>query len=325
MQMVGAIRAVSSAAGIALACGVGLPLAAQTPTVAIDHDESAGKLAVVIDDQPAVTYQYGRQYALPHYWPLRSPTGKSLTAQHPEPYPHHRSVWIADKVQAGDGPVVDFYHCWKNYNTADDPASGCRHFIRHCQFQDVSVSDGEATVSSTSSWIVNQSQAVLTERRRLRVTALGGGEYVMDLSWQLTPVDADVRFLSDWVHYAWPYLRMAPEFSVERGGTLQSDAGRRGQKETNGEPARWIDYSNTVEGTAEGLTVFLFPDGERHKWLTRDYGTFGPRRAERYSGTQFVLRQGESLDGRVGILVHRGDVDADRVVERVQQYIEQQQ
>jgi hypothetical protein len=56
--------------------------------------------------------------------------------------------------------------------------------------------------------------------------------------------------------------------------------------------------------------------------LTRDYGCFGPRRADARSGKKFTLKKGESLRQRVGVLVHRGDVKSGRVAERYSQYIE---
>jgi len=92
--------------------------------------------------------------------------------------------------------------------------------------------------------------------------------------------------------------------------------------DANGPTAKWVDYSNTVDGETEGLAVMVYPDGAPHQWLTRMYGTFGPRRIDRFNGTKFTLQPGERLKGRVGILVHRGNAEAGRVAERYQTYIE---
>ena len=102
--------------------------------VELKRDDNTSQLTVRVDGHEVVVYQYGAKYALPHYWPLRSPSGKLLTVQHPDPYPHHRSLWIADNIQATGAPAVDFYHCWKNYHEPGVPESGFRHFIRHQQF-----------------------------------------------------------------------------------------------------------------------------------------------------------------------------------------------
>jgi hypothetical protein len=292
------------------------------PELHFEQDNVAGKLAVVVKGREVMAYQYGPQHALPHYWPLRSPSGKLLTVGYAEPYPHHRSLWIADHVQADSTPAVDFYHSWKNYRVVDEPESGFRHSIRHETFGTVQASGRTGLVEATLRWIVDETRPILDERRTLRVVALAGGEYFLDLAWELKASHGPVRFLSDDVHYAWPYVRMHPQFSGKRGGTIMSDTGQTGQQGTNGKTAKWIDCSNTAGGTKEGLAVMLYPDGKDHKWLTRDYGTFGPRRADAFSGTRFMLRSDERLNGRVGILIHRGDADSGRVAERYQEYVE---
>jgi hypothetical protein len=70
-----------------------------------------------------------------------------------------------------------------------------------------------------------------------------------------------------------------------------------------GKPGRWVDYSNTVNGVTEGLAVFSHTDNPPpHKWLTRNYGCFGPR--------------------RIGVLVHTGGVTTGTVAEPYHQYIQ---
>jgi hypothetical protein len=125
------------------------------------------------------------------------------------------------------------------------------------------------------------------------------------------------------VHYAWPFIRLHPRFSGEKGGRLTADDGKSGEEDTNMKPARWIDYSNTVEGVTEGLAIFQFPDGKARRWLTREYGIFGPRRPDEQSGKPFVVEKDKSITQRVGILVHKGDVESGRVAQRYEQYIQE--
>ena len=97
-----------------------------------------------------------------------------------------------------------------------------------------------------------------------------------------------------------------------------SKIGKQGQKATDGKIAKWIDYSRKTEGMA----VYQWPDGQDHRWLTREYGCFGPRRPDQTSGKPFTLKKGQSIRQRVGILIHKGDVKSGRIAERYQQYIE---
>jgi hypothetical protein len=124
------------------------------------------------------------------------------------------------------------------------------------------------------------------------------------------------------VHYGWPFLRIHPRFSVQQGGRLVDDVGRVGQEATNGQYANWVDYSAEVDGVTEGVALFIPQDGTWRKWLTRDYGTFGPRRPDGLSGGRFALGEGQSLAGTARLYIHRGDADTGRVAARYRDYVE---
>ncbi len=172
-------------------------------------------------------------------------------------------------------------------------------------------------------WEMDLNVPVLDEQRQMRIAAWEGGEYFVDLTFTLTASYGDVTFVSDTAHYAWPYVRIHPQFSGDQGGKLINSEGGAGQKGTHNQPARWIDYSNTIEGQAEGLTIFSHSDNPYpHRWLTREYGTFGPRRADDRNGKPFAIKKGETLQQRVGILVHKGDVESGRVADRYQLYLD---
>ena len=155
----------------------------------------------------------------------------------------------------------------------------------------------------------------------MRVVALEGGEYLIDLRFTVAAEFGDVHFVSDDTHYAWPYVRMHPRFSVKSGGRLVNSEGGVNQAGTHNRAADWCDYSNTVEGVTEGLAAFSHPENAKpHRWLTRDYGTFGPRRADARSGKRFTLNKGRALSRRVGILVHKGNAETGKVAARYAAY-----
>ncbi len=306
--------------GIAGGCGIaGTCEPPQEIRVTAERDDAAGTLRFAIDGEEACVYQYGPEWAIPHVWPLRSPSGRSLLVQKTEPFPHHRSLWIVDKIQLGDGPVVDFYHEWQNLVDGEKPELGHHSFIRHDGFTEVR--DGATSASATAAltWLIHGEPA-LAQELRFVCSDLGGGEYALDLAWELRADYGAVRFPSDWVHYAWPYLRMDPAFNGESGGTITDDQGRTGQEATNAQYARWVDYSGSVDGLIEGVAVFTPDDGQPRKWLTREYGTFGPRRPDEWSGTDFSLAAGENLRGEVRLFVHSGDVEAAAVAEWYERY-----
>ena len=174
----------------------------------------------------------------------------------------------------------------------------------------------------TQVWQMDQKVPVLDQEQRIRIVALGGGQYFLDIRYRVAAGYGSVNFVSDAVHYAWPYVRMHPQFSVDHGGRITNSEGGVDQKGTCSKEAHWVDYSNTIAGVAEGLALFSHSRNEYpHKWLTRDYGTFGPRWPDALSGKPFTLASGQTLEHRVGLLVHSGDVQSGQVAQRYAAYI----
>jgi hypothetical protein len=301
-----------------------LEVRAAPPKVELRRDDAAGRLAVLIDGREALVYQYAVTLDLPHYWPMRSPSGKSMLVEQTEPYPHHRSFWIADTVSLDGGPEVSTYNALYSGEKTGENAFGppFRDRVRHIRFTSLETTDGRAEVDAELVWETDGGRPVLTENRQLLIYALGDGEYFLDLLFSLTSAFGEVEFVSDDVHYAWPFLRLETRWSGEGGGTIITDTGATGQEATNMKPARWLDYFNTVEGVTEGVAVFQWPDGKEHRWLTREYGCFGPRRPDEQSGRPFVLKKGEAITQRVGVFVHKGDVKSGQVADRYHGYVE---
>jgi len=290
--------------------------------IQLQQNDAQGELRVTIDGQEAFVFNYGADVDLPHFFPLRSPTGQSMLVQHPQPYPHHRALWFADKVQRQGLRTANFYEAfYTGPGGRQEPGPPFRDHVRHLRFVPGTATANQAELEEQLVWEMDNDVPVLNEQRKMRIVALDQGEYLLDILFQVTAAHGDVDFVSDQVHYAWPFVRMNETFSVDRGGTLTNSAGGINQQGTHDQPADWVDYSNTVEGETSGLTILSHSDNPRpHRWLTRDYGTFGPRRVQSQSGQRFRLPQGQSLQQRVGILVHRGDVIQGRVAERYKAY-----
>jgi len=307
---------------IIVAC-VSLFACAPKPGVTLSRDDSAGRLTVLIGGREALAFQYGAALDLAHYWPMRSPGGRNMLVQKTEPYPHHRSFWFADTVRSAGGERdISFYNGL--YSGVPTSSGGYgppfRDRVRLVSFPRLEAAKARAEIEARLVW-ESEGAFVLDEARRLVVHSLGDGEYLLDLTWTLTASGGEVTFTSDDVHYAWPFLRLDPAWNGEHGGTITSDSGTTGEKATNMRPALWIDYSNSVDGETAGVAVFQWPDGREHRWLTREYGTFGPRRPDDLSGKPFTVGKGASITQRVGVLIHRGDAVTGRVRERYGKYV----
>lgn len=300
-----------------------LYLTTNATQIEIINHEDFGKLTVLIDDQPLIVYQYSQKWDLTHFWPLYSPSGKNMLIQQTEPFPHHRSFWFADTIKLEGEREVSFYYAYNSGQKIDENTFGppFRDHIKHIEFTRLDSVGNKATIKEKLLWEMDNDKPVLEEYRDVRIYSFKNREYLIDIAFTLTAAFGDVFFLSDSIHYAWPYLRMHPVFSEVNGGTITSDKGAAGEGATDMQIAKWIDYSNTVEGMTEGVAVFQWPDGHDHKWLTREYGCFGPRRPEAQNGKLFKLLKGDSLSQRVGIYVHKGDVKSGKVERFYVQYI----
>jgi hypothetical protein len=301
----------------------GAPGTHAEPRVALKNDPATSRFSIIVDGAEALVYRYGKDIGFVHFYPVWSPSGKAMTVEEAPPYPHHQSFWFADTVQLVGQRKASFYGA--NYSRVDkkDPKSPFKDQIVHAEFlPEKRIGADQLETGMKLVWQIDQTVPVLDQDIRMRVVALGGGEYFLDMTYRVTAGYGDVNFVSDAVHYAWPYVRMHPQFSVDKGGQITNSEGGINQAGTCTKDAHWIDYSNTIAGTAEGLAIFSHSQNEYpHKWLTRDYGTFGPRRPDAQSGKPFTLAKGKSMERRVGILVHKGDVKAGQVAERYAAYL----
>lgn len=292
---------------------------AAEPEILGKQDDKAGTLTVSIDGKEAFVYRYGANEDLPHLYPLRSPGGKSMLVQRTEPYPHHRAFWFGDKVRKPGGRAVATYNAY--YSGVDRKDPPYKDHVRHVGFEEVKSAGNVLSYVEKLVWEMDGDVPLLDERRDVRVTALGKGEYLLDIRFTVIAAHGDIEFVSDAVHYAWPYVRMNTEFSVDGGGRITSSEGGIDQKGTCNTEADWMDYSNTSGDKNGGLALMSHPENKKpHQWLTRDYGTFGPRRIDALSGKPFTLKKDETMTRRVGVMVHLGDVKAGKVAERYAQF-----
>jgi hypothetical protein len=119
-------------------------------------------------------------------------------------------------------------------------------------------------------------------------------------------------------------LRVATPLRAQRqaeagvaGGTgeIVDAEGRKNEKEVWGNSADWCDYSGVVDGRRAGMTIFCHPGNFRPSWFhARDRGLltanpFGRAAFDKGPPSQLVVRPGNQLRLRFGVLVHSGPQD----------------
>lgn len=267
--------------------------------VAVDHD--AGTLTVTIAARTAFVYRFGPTVDLPHFDPFNSPSGRPMTVAITEPYPHHRSFWVADeRVQLeGSSERANIYSSLYSGVTDKEkskwPVAPYQRRVAHVEFTNLKTAGDTAEFDEKLTW-KNGDVRLLDELRHYRVRALGDGEYFLDFSFQLRAAYGAVTITRDASHYAIPYIRMNDTFNVQQGGgRIVNSEGGIDQAGTNNRQATWVDYSAPLDDQRgwEGLACMIHPDQKPpHVWLTRDYGTWGPRGAEGFHNATFTIERG---------------------------------
>ena len=106
-------------------------------------------------------------------------------------------------------------------------------------------------------------------------------------------------------------VRVATDLTVTHGGVITSSDGRKNEKQVWGRQADWCDYS----GKGVGVMVMPDPQNFRRSWFhARDYGLlvanpFGRQAFTKGEPSRVVVKKGETLTLRFGVLVHDGDLD----------------
>ena len=262
------------------------------------------KVTITIDGKLFTCYKFGTSQKYPYFWPVNGPaSGKSITTETSQPYPHHHSLFFGcDRVNGGNywqegierGQIV-----------SQEPklveASGDRVvFIDKCL------------------WRQPTKEPIILDKRRIVITAPSENLRFIDFEISLKPL-TDITILK--TNHSLFSARVVPELSVKSGGKLVNAEGKTGEKGTWGVASPWCDYSGTREGLTEGIAI-LQHSGNRWfpaKWFTRDYGFFSPAPMFWLKDGRLELAKGEMLTLRYRVVVHTGsakEADIEMIFER---------
>ncbi len=270
-------------------CGCSLsPAASQKVTAALDKD----KIDVTIDGKLFTCYKFAASQKYPYFWPVNGPlSGKSITTETSEPYPHHHSLFFGcDRVNGGN--------YWQDVNARGQILS---------QGPKIVTASGERIVlADMCFWKQPGKDPVIQDTRDITISAPSETPRIIDFKITMTPL-VDVEILK--TNHSLFSARVVPELSVTSGGTLINAQGNTSEKGTFGVASPWCDYSGTRDGLTEGLAILQNP-GNRwfpSKWFTRDYGFFSPTPMYWLEGDKLNLTKGEKLTLEYRVIVHAGD------------------
>ncbi len=285
-----------------ITCGlVSAGAAGQKVTAALDKD----KIAVTIDGKLFTCYKFAADQKYPYFWPVNGPlSGKSITTETSDPYPHHHSLFFGcDHVNGGN--------YWQDVNTRGQILS---------QGPKIITASGERIVlADTCLWKQPNKEPIIKDTRQITISAPSQTLRIIDFKVTMIPL-VDIEILK--TNHSLFSARVMPELGVSSGGTLINAEGQTGEKGTFGVASPWCDFSGTRDGVTEGLAILQNP-GNRwfpSKWFTRDYGFFSPTPMYWLEGDKLNLAKDEKLTLEYRVVVHAGDSKTANVATLFDQY-----
>jgi len=269
------------------------------PEVAFRDDP--GRVVIIVGDRPVAAYVFAdREILRPYFAHVCAPGGIQLTRNHPpvetqdrtDHAANHPGIWLA----FGDISGQDF---WRNKGRViherfvEKPAGGA----------------GEGRFAAENRYVAAGGESTVC-REIARYTFLVRPEGYL-LLWDST-FSADEPFSFGDQEEMGLGLRVATPLAVDSGGTILDAEERKNGSEVWGQASAWCDYSGTIEGRHAGLAIFCHPANFRPSWFhARDYGLlvanpFGRRAFGKGDASQVVVKPGETLRLRYGVLVHIG-------------------
>jgi len=250
------------------------------------------KIAVTVDGKLFTCYKFAASQKYPYFWPVNGPaSGKSITTETSQPYPHHHSLFFGcDRVNGGN--------YWQESNEHGQIISRGPKLLE--------ASGDRVIFIDECFWQQPGKEPIIRDMRRVVITAPNEEVRFIDFEISLEPL-TDILILKS--NHSLFSARVVPELSVKSGGVLINAEGKTGEKGTWGVASPWCDYSGARSGVTEGIAILQHPRNRWFpaKWFTRDYGFFSPTPMNWLKDGRLELPKGETLTLRYRVVVHAGN------------------
>jgi hypothetical protein len=276
--------------------------------VEIGFANRPGEVEISIAGKPIATYYYADPVITrPYFAHIKTSGGIQVSRNHPPvegqdkmDHPtYHPGIWMAFGDLSG----------------SDDWRLKAR--VVHEKFlENPSGGDGNGSFAVVNRYLDQEdpTKTICEETCRFKILARPGG-YL--LTWDST-FSSDHEFYFGDQEEMGLGIRVATPIRVESGGGTMTDAqGRKNGAEIGGNSSDWCDYSGTLESRRVGMALLCHPENFRPSWFhARDYGfleanPFGRAAFHKGEPSKVVVKPGEELRLRYGVLVHSGPEGSD--------------
>lgn len=277
---------------------------------------------LAIDGATFTSYRFGSSEVRPYFYPLVGPSGVAMTRNYPmravegesTDHPHHRSLYIA----FGEVNGVDVW--------AEPPHPNTGRIV-HQEWNKIATGPIVVSLEESLRWVDGQGRPLLDENRQIRAYWTKVAR-ILDLDLTLTPSNVAVLF-GDTKEGGPLAVRVATPLEGNNGGTIENANGGRGEAETWGKRAPWVDYSGRIDQEPVGIAMMDHPTSFRHPtwWHVRDYGLFAANPFGLSAFTNdpgqrgdYLLQPGQSIAFRYRVVLHRGNAASGQIAARYHDY-----
>ncbi|MBN1507435.1 MAG: PmoA family protein [Sedimentisphaerales bacterium] len=269
-----------------------LAVSAQATAGTVHAKIEGNQVVVMVDGQLFAGYKFDASQKYPYFWPVNGPaSGKSVTTETSQPYPHHYSLFFGcDRVNGGN--------YWQESSDRGQIISQGPKIVES--------SGSQVVFTDETLWKQPGKDPIIRDRRQIVITAPSDSLRFIDFTITVEPL-VDIRILK--TNHSLFAARVVPELAVTAGGTLINAEGQTAEKGTFAVESPWCDYYGSRSGVTEGLAILQHPTNRWYpaKWFTRDYGFFSPTPMNWLE--EFTLPKARNLILRYRVVVHTGDTE----------------
>lgn len=262
---------------------------------------------VFVDGNLFTQYKTGDDQKYPYFYPVNGPSsGKSITTESSEPYPHHHSLFFGcDRVSGGN--------YWQEGNERGQIVPQTTMITKekgtYIEFQ------------NECEWKREGAPSPFKDERTVHISAPSNDIRTIDFSIKLTAL---IDVIIEKSNHALFAARVVPELSVQQGGTLVNAEGDAGETETFGKHTAWMNYYGTRDSITEGIAILTHPTNRWNPspWFTRNYGFFSPTPMQWLEGGQVTFKKGETLTMKYRVIIHNGDTKSAKIASLYDEWIQ---
>lgn len=284
---------------------------ASTSAVNIENDGTS--LKIRCGDNEIATYFYRHNKVLrPFFAHVKVPSGTQVTRNFP-PAPQdrqdhpdmHPGLWMG----FGDISSEDF---WRNKGRV----------VHEGLTINATGNDGRGSFSQRKSYQRADGSIVCSEQFQCTIHTLKEG-YLLLWDATFSAPSGGSFYFGDQEEMGLG-IRVAHGITEMNNGQITDSEGRHGAANIWSQPSAWCDYSGQLGEEPLGITILCHPENFRESWMhARNYGLiaanpFGRKAMNKGAASRIVVKDGQPLRLRYGILLHGATPDLDRIH---QQYV----